>query len=725
MLIMDGDNLLVRDRITIPENMVGRLILNAAGSVIYAVSDSGVMVLPVGQLNQYHRLAASAEDVFIQTSFCNSAKGTQTLTITDPGGGNTDFVLTANNGGVNISPSSGVTPATVQISINPQSFAATGGTTAITLTLSSATAVNQPQPVRLLVSNPDVNQRGTIVNVPGTLTDILADSARNRFYILRADKNQLQVYDANTTQLVTTLRTATTPSSMGFTIDKKYLLVGNNDSEMVNMYDLDAMKATKFPIILPGGHYGRSIAASNKQLLILSRNEFGGVPASIDTVTLGTFSASMLTTLGDWKNSVSPQGVLSPSPNGANIMMASPDGNVMLYDAQADNFTVSRQDFKALSGAYASSAYNTYVIGNSVFNASLNPVTTFNLSKGSTASGFYFIDKGGYLVTAATSAGPGAIQNLSNPLSPLAQAPTSIIEAPLLPSSQSVSSVPTGGNGSGAISTYTSVAFTRTVAPLPSSGTIVVLTTSGFTLLPTNYAAATAPPQINSVLNSADNKAGVAPGGLISVYGLQMTPTNAATAQIPLPTALAESCLVVNGAPIPLLYVSPTQVNAQLPYNVAGNNSMAIHSPAGISNNYLFTVLPTAPAVFQAGYVDGLDTADIYRAANAELVTPTNPVHPKDTLVIYLTGMGKTFPEIDAGLAAPAYPLANAVAVPTITLGGTALRVDYAGLAPGWAGLYQINVYVPPSGAPQGLTMPLVITQGGYSTTYNVRVVNP
>jgi uncharacterized protein (TIGR03437 family) len=123
--------------------------------------------------------------------------------------------------------------------------------------------------------------------------------------------------------------------------------------------------------------------------------------------------------------------------------------------------------------------------------------------------------------------------------------------------------------------------------------------------------------------------------------------------------------------------------------------------------------------------VDGLDTADIYRAANAELVTPTNPVHPKDTLVIYLTGMGKTFPEIDAGLAAPAYPLANAVAVPTITLGGTALRVDYAGLAPGWAGLYQINVYVPPSGAPQGLTMPLVITQGGYSTTYNVRVVNP
>ncbi len=728
MLIMDSDNLTVRDRITIPENFVGRLILNSAATVIYAISDSGVTVLPVGNLNQYHRLTASAEDVFIQTNFCNSTSQAQTLTITDPGGGNTDFVLNSNQAGVTISPNVAVTPATVQVSIDPQTFPNTGGTTAVTLTLSSTTAINQPRPVRLLVSNPDVSQRGTVVDVPGTLTDILPDPARSRFYLLRQDKNQLLVYDANTTQLITTLRTATTPSSMGFTIDHKYLLVGNNDSEEVNMYDMDALKPTAYPIILPGGHYGRSIAASNKQLLILSRNEFGSVPATIDTVSLANFSASTLATLGDFKNSVNPQGVLSASPNGANIMMASPDGNVMLYDAQSDNFTVSRQDFKTLSGAYASSAYNTYVIGNAVFNASLNPVSAMNLPTKSTAAGFYFTGQGGYLVTAASSSGPGAIQNLSNPMSPSAAAPTSIVEAPVLPTAAATTTsttVPTGGSGSGTTSVYTANSFTRTIAPLPGSGTIIVLTTSGFTVLSTNYAAATAPPQITSMTNAADGKSPVAPGGLISVWGTQMSPVNMATSQIPLPTALAQSCLVVNGALMPLLFVSPTQINGQLPYNVVGNSKVTVHTPGGISNDYYFTVSTTAPAVFQAGTVDGLATATIFRADNGELVTPSNPVHPKDTLVIYLTGMGATFPVIDAGQPAPFNPLAQADAQPIVTLGGATLQVQYAGLAPGWAGLYQINVYVPPTGAPLGMSVPLTITQGAATTTYDVRVVNP
>jgi uncharacterized protein (TIGR03437 family) len=570
-----------------------------------------------------------------------------------------------------------------------------------------------------------VNQRGSIVDVPGTLTDILPDATRQRFYIVRQDKNQIQVYDANSTQLISTFRTATTPSSMGFTIDNKYLLVGNNDSEVVNMYDLDALQPTKYPIVLPGGHYGRSIAASNRQLFILSRNELGAVPASIDTVTLPNYTASPLATLGDWKNSVSATGVLTASPNGAYIMVAEPDGNVLLYDAQADNFTVSRKDFSSLSGAYAASAYNTYVIGGAVFNASLVPQGSLTLPKGSTASGFNFQGQGGYLVTASSSSGPGAIQNLTS-LQGAAAAPTSMIEAPLLPTAGSSSTtVPTGGNGSGTPSVYTQYAFTRTIAPLASNGTIIVLTTSGFTVLSVNYGAATAPPQITSVVNAANGTLPVAPGGLISVYGQQMSPVSLATSQIPLPTALAQSCLVVNGALMPLLFVSPTQVNGQLPFNVLGNSTMSIHTPAGVSNNFLFTVLPTAPAVFQAGDVDGLPTATIVRADNGQLVTPTNPIHPKDTIVIYLTGMGATFPAIDAGLPAPFSPLAVAVSQPVVTLGGVALQVTYGGMTPGSVGLDQIDAYVPPSGVPQGLSVPLTITQGSSATTLNVRVVNP
>ena len=197
-----------------------------------------------------------------------------------------------------------------------------------------------------------------------------------------------------------------------------------------------------------------------------------------------------------------------------------------------------------------------------------------------------------------------------------------------------------------------------------------------------------------------------------------------ATSQIPLPTALGDSCLSIDGAPVPLLFVSTQQINAQLPYNVSGSSTLTIHSPAGISNNFLFTVQPTAPSVFLSGTA-GPDTglATIVRADNNQLITPTNPIHPKDTVVIYLTGMGATLPAVTAGLPAPSAPLASAAATPTVTLGGVGLNVLYAGLVPGEVGVYQINATVP-VGVPVGMSVPLTISQGGPSNTLNVRVVN-
>ncbi len=69
--ILAADNLTVQDTLSLPENIVGRAVLSSAGDVLYAVSDSGVTVLPVGKLNQYHRLAASPSDLVALGSFCN------------------------------------------------------------------------------------------------------------------------------------------------------------------------------------------------------------------------------------------------------------------------------------------------------------------------------------------------------------------------------------------------------------------------------------------------------------------------------------------------------------------------------------------------------------------------------------------------------------------------------------------------------------------------------
>jgi uncharacterized protein (TIGR03437 family) len=160
-----------------------------------------------------------------------------------------------------------------------------------------------------------------------------------------------------------------------------------------------------------------------------------------------------------------------------------------------------------------------------------------------------------------------------------------------------------------------------------------------------------------------------------------------------------------------------------LPYNVGGNAALSIHTPGGVSNNYNFTVGVAAPSVFMsgtAGPLTGLPT--IVRANNNQLVTPTNPVYYNDSLTIYANGLGLTSPQVTAGSPAPSSPLASAVLQPTVTLGGVNLNVSYAGLTPGGVGVYQINASVP-SGVPQGLSVPLVINQGGAASSVNVRVV--
>src|SRR6185369_2366619 len=127
-------------------------------------------------------------------NFCNRNVIVSNLTITDPGGGNTDFVVSVNQPGVTVSPTSGITPATVQVRVDPSSFQNQNGTVAVPITIGSATAVNIPPPVRLLINNRNPDQRGTVVNIPGVLTDILPDPVRSRFYVVRQDTNQVLVF---------------------------------------------------------------------------------------------------------------------------------------------------------------------------------------------------------------------------------------------------------------------------------------------------------------------------------------------------------------------------------------------------------------------------------------------------------------------------------------------------------------------------------------------------
>jgi uncharacterized protein (TIGR03437 family) len=692
LMIADADNLNVRDRLQLPENLAGKSVLNAAATVMYSISASGVTVLPVGNLSQAHRIQATQPDLLFLGSFCNEAKGAQNLTIVDTGGGNIPFTLSTSTAGVYFSASSGVTPATIQVQVDPTQFANQTGTSVGSISISSSAAINIPQNVRLLINTTQPDQRGTIVDLPGTLVDLLADPGRDRFYVLRQDNDTIYVFDGNYNQ-ITTLRTGTTPTQMAITLDDNYLIVGHDNSQLAYVYDLNALQKVQ-TIQMPFGHYPRSIGVSSRAILAASR--VAGPTNMIDKIDLTTGLGTTYPTLGVFTNSVNINTVLQGTPNGTAVMGVMPDGNVILYDATVDSFTISRKDVATLSGAYAASSFGQFVVGNSLLNQSLVPVGQLTSST-SAPAGFAFTATGALLTGPGSTA--GIIQRVDT-TSLSTQAPTRIAETP-------------AANAAG-------FAFTRTIAPLANGNAIVELTTSGLLALPVAFDAAVAPPQISKMVNAADLTKPVAPGGLVSLFGTNLAPTNMATSQIPLPTALAQSCMSVNGTLLPLLFASPTQINAQLPLNATGNSSLVLYTPGGISDTFNFTVQPTAPSVFRTSN----GTATIVRNVDGQFITNNTPIHLNEYLTIYLTGMGATLPSVAAGNAAPSNPLAVATVQPTITIGGSSIFVLWAGLAPKQVGVYQIDALVPFHGIPEGDNIAFTITQGSASTTIYLKVEN-
>jgi uncharacterized protein (TIGR03437 family) len=699
LMIADADNLTVRERLQLPENLAGRSALTSDGMTMYSVSDSGVMVLPVGAYTQSRRLVASAEEVFFKTASCGRQAAAQEFWLEDPSGAKTDFAITSSVSGITVTPSYGVTPARIEVQADPNAFQNQKGTVEAWLRIDSSRAVNLPPPVRVLMNLREPDQRGTIIHIPGKLVDILADPIRNRFYILRQDRNQALVYDSDSYELLATLRTGNTPTQMAITFDRRYLLVGNDNSQIANVFDLDTLEATT-PIRFPRGHYPRSLAASGRAILAASR--VAGPTHTIDRVDLDLRTAVELPSLGVYENRVNINTVLIASGNGSSILAAEADGNVLLYEASADTFVLSRKDFLSLEGAYAASNYGRFVVDNHLLNESLVPIGTIDKGTGS-SSGSAFIDESGFLTTVPSSPDPGVIRRV-DPATGESIRPTRMAEAP-----------PAG---------TTDAALTRTLAPLSNRGGIVSLTTSGVTVLAWDYDASVTPPQLESVVNAADFSHPVAPGGLITIFGKELSPVTAATHEMPLPTLLGETCLTANGMPVPMLFVSPQQINAQLPFETDGTVRLMLHTPGGVSGSFNLAVLPAAPSVFRSG-VAGPETnlPAVVRASNQELATMANPIHRGDTIVIYLTGLGRTSPAVQTGSPAPFEPLAYALIEPGVTLGGVTLPVSYAGMTPGLVGVYQIDAFVPDS-APTGMAVPLTISQGASSTSLSVRVIH-
>ena len=163
-----------------------------------------------------------------------------------------------------------------------------------------------------------------------------------------------------------------------------------------------------------------------------------------------------------------------------------------------------------------------------------------------------------------------------------------------------------------------------------------------------------------------------------------------------------------------------------MPFQATGDVTLVLRTPGGQSNDFNLVIEPNAPSVFLSGASGSADSIPtVVRNDDNELVTPSHPIHRKSNtaLVIYLTGLGPTSPAVSTGQPAPSSPLALTLTQPTITLGGVKLPVLFSGLAPGLVGVDQINVSVP-SNIPDGMSVPLVISQGSVATSIPECVVD-
>jgi uncharacterized protein (TIGR03437 family) len=190
----------------------------------------------------------------------------------------------------------------------------------------------------------------------------------------------------------------------------------------------------------------------------------------------------------------------------------------------------------------------------------------------------------------------------------------------------------------------------------------------------------------------------IAPGGLASVYGSDLALGDASASALPLPSSLDGVTVSVGGWAARLLFVSRNQLNFQVPSATASGERQVHIQTSGGSQSIPATVRPVAPAIFVAGHPSGT------------LVGPNAPAVPGTMVTLFLTGLGATVVPVSDGSAPGPVPV-QVIEPVRVELGGLTCEITFAGLAPGFVGLNQVNFRVPRD-APDGTASLLVISNG-------------
>jgi len=254
----------------------------------------------------------------------------------------------------------------------------------------------------------------------------------------------------------------------------------------------------------------------------------------------------------------------------------------------------------------------------------------------------------------------------------------------------------------------------------PDGQNVVFIETDSGTVI-SGGAQREAPPASNAIVNAASNVPGaVVPGSLFSIYGNGLTVGVNSANSATWPTQLGGTSVTVNGKAIPLCYVSPNQINAQLPVETQPGQAQLVVSLGNSNSSAVsFAVSSSGPGIFTYGSMRAI-------AVNTDgsLNGPSHPARGGDTLVVYLTGAGsvKASGPWQDGLPSPSG--LSPVNLPfAATIGGETAGIVYLGLTPASIGLYQLNVTIPQS-LPTGDNT-LILTVNGVASNSALISIQP
>jgi uncharacterized protein (TIGR03437 family) len=211
--------------------------------------------------------------------------------------------------------------------------------------------------------------------------------------------------------------------------------------------------------------------------------------------------------------------------------------------------------------------------------------------------------------------------------------------------------------------------------------------------------------------------AGIAPGELLVLYGTGLASTTMTTqGGQAFPTSLGGVSVTIDGTLCPIYYVTPTQMSVIVPYEVASNQTGLANIQVtnnGVKSNIVQMYLTDAAPGSFSQLANGIGLAAARHAATGQEITAANPAQPGEYISLYMTGLGTVTPSIADGAVASSTVLswADVYQAGNLTVGfddvtsdsfGNMGTIQFAGLTPTLAGLYQINVQVPTTGLTAG-----------------------